>query len=1212
MAWVAVLTAAGAGVLGAVAALDDPVNKAQPGLVKTAVAKDVGIGAIRYGRDIRPILSDRCFQCHGPDTAKREAGLRLDERESATAARKDGPAAIVPGKPEASEMWRRVNAEDPKEVMPPAESHKRALSGEEKELVRRWIEQGAPYEAHWSFIAPKRPDVPAVKNETWARGPVDRFVLAAQEAKGWGPSPEAPRETLMRRVFMDLTGLPPTPEELDAFLADTKPDAYERWVDKLLTEEPYKTRYAERMATPWMDQSRYADTCGIHMDAGRQMWLWRDWVIQAYRSNMPFNEFVKEQLAGDLMPGSTEGQKIASGFNRNHVTTDEGGAIAEEYLVEYAVDRTATTASVFLGLTVGCARCHDHKFDPISQEEFYGLYAYFNSIEEPGLYSQTPDSNRAYEPFMLVPTGQQKTRLGEINTELAALKVKLDERRPEEEQERAEFLEKILVRAGVTWPEMKVVAAGSVGGSTTEVRPDGSVVISGKNPDDDEHEITLRTEATGLKLLAVEALPEPTAFEGRPGRAPNGNAVVSGITAEAVSVADPAKREPVKFAWAWADWSQKNGDFDITNVIADAEVRGGDRGWAIDAHGRPGGRLALLVAEKPFGFEGGTEIRVKLEYKSVYKQHTLAHVRVRAGTIGDVGVSLLPAAMSRWYLVGPFPGDKQNNVFEPTYGPEEGEAIDFKRNFGSGNQYWRFDGNLTDGRTVALADGRNVTYVGRYVYSPVAREVPVSLGSDDGFRLYVNGKEVAQNNTERGVMPDQDKAVVPLRAGRNAVVLKIVNTGGAAGYYWKGTETAELAGDLVAALLPSEARAKDQEARLERAWRVAFLPQYKETESKITALNKEVAEINAKVPQTMIMQELAKRRDTFVLMRGQYDKPDMSKPVKRHVPAALGKLPEGAPDDRLGLAQWITSEENPLTSRVTVNRLWELVFGTGLVRTTEDFGLQGEWPSHPELLDWLAVEFRESGWDVNKMVKLLVTSSTYRQSSHIRPELRESDPDNRLLAYYPRHRLTAEQIRDQALYVSGLLVEKAGGPSVKPYQPEGLWQEVAMPQSNTREYKRGEGEDLWRRSLYTYWKRAVPPPSMLAFDAPDREFCTIRRASTSTPLQALTLWNDEQFVEAARVLAQRTLSEDAANDGDRLEKLFRRCTSREPNESEMKVLSDALAAFRERYRAAPADAEGLLKVGMAPRAEGLDKTELAAWTMVASAGLNLYGTTTQQ
>lgn len=1194
--WALVLALAGAGVVAAVARGPESAPK----------AGNAG-PAVRYGRDIRPILSDRCFQCHGPDAGKREAGLRLDLREEATAVRSDGPAAIVPGSPGRSEMWRRVMHPDSDEVMPPPSSHKRALTDSEKDLLRRWIEQGAVYENHWSFVPPARPGAPAAVPglEGWAKNPIDGYIAAGLAAQGWKPAAEAPREVLLRRLFLDLTGLPPTPEELDAFLSDERPDAYERWVDRLLTEEPYLTRYAERMATPWMDQARYADTCGIHMDAGRQMWLWRDWVIDAYRSHMPFDRFVTEQLAGDLLPNASEAQRIASGFNRNHVTTDEGGAISEEYLVEYAVDRTVTTSSVLLGLTVGCARCHDHKYDPVSMEDFYRLYAFFNSIEEPGLYSQTPDASRAYEPFIVVPTGEQKQRIDEISAELAQVQAKIDVRSPEEESQRREFLTQLLPRAGVTWARAAVTSAASKNGATLKIVPDGSVVAAGANPAQDEHELMLHTDQRGLRVLLLEALPEPSAFEGRLGRAPNGNAVVTDVEVEAISTVDSRQRHPVAFHWAWADWSQQNGDFDVTNVLNSADTLG----WALDGHRRPGGRVAVLVSPEPFGYEGGTELRVRLGYRSEYPEHTLARVRVDVGSIGDAGLAMLPTASSRSYVAGPFPGDQQNRVFEPTYGPEEGDVIDLSRKFG--NQAWRFDESLVDGKVVALAEGRNVSYVGRVMYSTVAREVPVSLGSDDGFRLYVNGVEAAKNDTNRGVMPDQDQAKIKLRPGRNAVVLKIVNTGGLGGYYWKTADAAELGGDLVAALLPERAVSTELAARLERAWRVAFLPSYKAAEQRMAELRKENDSINAAVPRTMVMKELEKARDTFVLSRGRYDSPDKDKRVERGVPRALGTLPQDAPPNRLGLAQWMVSAENPLTARVTVNRLWELAFGAGIVRTSEDFGLQGEWPSHPELLDWLAVELRESGWDTAAIMRLIVTSATYRQDSTVRMECQEADPDNRLLAYYPRRRLSAEQIRDQALYVSGLLVERAGGPSVKPYQPEGLWQEVAMPQSNTREYKQGEGDELWRRSLYTYWKRACPPPSLLIFDAPTREFCTISRASTSTPLQALVLWNDEQFVEAARALAER-LIKDESTDQARLRQLFRRCTGGAPDAREAEVLSELLSYFRARYRSAEPDAAALVGVGMAPRRQDVATTELAAWTMTASTVMNLYRATTQE
>jgi hypothetical protein len=749
----------------------------------------------------------------------------------------------------------------------------------------------------------------------------------------------------------------------------------------------------------------------------------------------------------------------------------------------------------------------------------------------------------------------------------------------------------------------------------------------------DEYQVTLKTRATGLRLISLETLPEGP--DQHPGRFSNGNGVISGVTAEAVSVADPLKRAPIHLAWGWADTTQQDVDSSIANLFGpDSDP---SRGWALAAHQKPGGRVAVLLAEEPFGFEGGTLVRISIQQASVYQGHNVARLRLGLGTIGDAGLAMLPTAAARWYLVGPFPEEADHPIFDATYGPEDGDLLDHKKNFGFGNQYWRFDTSLVDGRPVPLAEGRNVSYVGKYLYSPTARDVDVSLGSDDGFRLFVNGKEVAQHNIERGVKPDQDKATLPLKAGRNLIVMKIVNTGGAAGYYFKPAETAELDGDLVAAILDPHARDSALADRLEVAWRTAFLPSYKENAAKIASLDKDKADLDTRLPRTMVMKELDAPRETFVLTRGQYDKPDKKRPVSRGIPAALGHLPEGAPANRLGLAEWLTSSDNPLTARVTVNRLWELCFGTGLVRTSEDFGFQGEWPSHPELLDWLAVEFRDQNWDVEHILRLIVTSQTYRQSSRYRPELAESDPEDRLLAYFPRRRLSAEQIRDSALFVSGLLVEKLGGPSVKPYQPDGLWQEVAMIQSNTREYKRGMADELYRRSLYTYWKRACPPPSLLTFDAPTREFCTIRRNVTDTPLQALVLWNDEQFVEAARVLAQRTLTESApvpstagsatagapaadpspgsassVTDNERLTRMFRRCTGHDPDARELAALSGALADFRARFTAAPADADGLLKKGEAPVTPTLDRAELAAWTMIASGLFDLYQTTTQE
>ena len=1152
---------------------------------------------VRYGRDVRPILSDRCFVCHGPDPGKRQADLRLDLFETATAAREHGPA-IVPGAPEKSEAWRRITTDDAEDHMPPPTSSRKPLSASERELIGRWIEDGAKYEPHWAFVAPVRPSVPSPRDG--GRNVVDRFVRAKLEQEGVAPSPEASPEAQLRRLFLDLTGLPPTPEELAAYLADADPARYEHQLTRLFTTEPYRARYAERMATPWMDQARYADTSGIHMDAGRQSWLWRDWVLAAYRDNLPFDRFLTEQLAGDLLPDATVAQKIASGFNRNHVTTDEGGAIDEEYKVEYAVDRTATTGAVFLGLTLGCARCHEHKFDPVSQDEFYRFYAFFNSNEEPGLYSQVPDANRALEPFLVVPTAEQAARRSELDASIAGEQAALERPAPGEDEARAAFFAELERSSGLVWAASTLNAATSAEGATLTPQPDGSVLVSGANPAQDEHELKLRTNATGLRLLALEALGDPSFFEGRVGRSDNGNAVLSGITAEAVSIRDPKKRQALHFGWAWADHEQPDGEFGITAALDPDQ-----NGWAVDAHRVPGGRVALFLADEPFGFAGGTEVVVHLVYRSVYAQHVFGRVRFALGALAAAGLDALPAAASDWLVAGPFATEPNPAGYTASFGPELDLALDRSKDFAG--QRWRFEQRFPDGRVNGeLADGVNVHYLGRKLFVPSARRQTVALGSDDGYRLFLDGVEVSSRQVDRAVAEDQDQVELTLAAGAHTLVFEIVNTGGQAGFTWKpARRETELTGELLVALLPRTARSGERESALAVAWRLAFSADYRAHRERIAAAQKELAELEAATPRTMVMQELAMPRETFVLTRGAYDHPDPKRSVTRGVPAALGALPADAPQNRLGLARWMTAPENPLVARVAVNRLWELVFGTGLVRSSEDFGLQGEWPSHPELLDWLALEFRESGWDVQHMLRLFVESATYRQSSRVRPELKERDPDDRWLAYLPKKRLSAEAIRDQALYVSGLLVEHLGGRSVKPYQPDGLWQEVAMLQSNTREYVRGMGDELWRRSLYTYWKRACPPPSLLTFDAPTREFCTIRRASTNTPLQALALWNDEQFVEAARALAARTLSEPAADEGARLARLFTRCAARAPAADELSLLARTLAEFRARYAAAPDDARALLEVGESMTPAELDPVELASWTLLANALLNL-------
>jgi hypothetical protein len=1151
---------------------------------------------VRYSRDIRPLLSDKCLRCHGPDEATREAKLRLDERESALAS-----GAIVPGDARASELLARVTATDADDLMPPPSSHKKALTADEVALLERWIDEGAEYEPHWAFVAPRRPDSPSVADTTWPRNAIDSFVLARLESERVAPSAPADAAQQLRRAFLDLTGLPPTPEELDTYLADQRPDAYERWIDKLLNEEPYVSRYAERMATPWLDAARYADTNGIHMDAGRQIWLWRDWVLDAYRSNMPFDRFLTEQIAGDLLPDATVEQLVASGFNRNHVITDEGGAIDEEYRVEYAVDRASTTGQVFLGLTMGCARCHEHKYDPVSQDEFYRFYAYFNSNEEPGLYSQLPDANRAFEPFIKAPTPELQAEQAQVERELSEARTALAQPAPEDDARFDEFAAQLQGERGVRWAQAQLVEARASEGVVLTLQPDGSALASGARPEREDHTLVLRTEATGLRVLRLDALTDPSHGAGRVGRADHGNAVLSGIEVLARSLRDRSREQRVQLVWAWADAEQPDGDFGIVNALDPDPL-----GWAVDGHRRDGPRMALLLAAEPFGFEGGTELAVTLQYRSNYTRHPLGRTRVDVGAVDPALLERLPLAASAWNSAGPF-ADVRESVFDKRFGPEE-PPLDFARRFGE--LAWNAEIEFKDGATNATSDGVGATYVAKRIFSPSARSLDVGIGSDDGFRLFVNGVEAASNKTDRAVAPNQDKARIELRAGVNEVVFKIVNTGGQGGFFFELQRAAdELAAELCAVLAPPAVRWNELDARMRSAWRTAASPDYRAKRERVGALEKQLAELDARTPRTMVMREMAQPRETYVLMRGQYDKPDKARPTPRGVPSALGALPEGAPANRLGLTQWMTSPNNPLVARVAVNRLWEQVFGVGLVSTSDDFGLRSEWPSHPELLDWLAVEFRESGWNVQHVLKLIVTSSTYRQSSRARPELRDRDPQNRWLACAPRRRLGAEEIRDGALYVAGLLVENFGGPSVKPYQPEGLWQEVAMLQSNTRSYERGSGDALWRRSLYTYWKRACPPPSLLMLDAPTREFCTIKRAATNTPLQAFVLWNDEQFVEAARVLAQRTLADaTAATDEQKLAAMFRRCTSQAPEADELAALAQALADFRARYANDEASAKQLIEVGESPTEMGLDARELAAWTLLGSALLNLDAT----
>jgi len=828
-----------------------------------AAAVPQGPAKVDFNHDVRPILAENCLACHGPDEAKRKARLRLDQRDVAVQPAKSGTIAIVPGAADKSELMIRVNSQDEQERMPPPQTGK-TLTTEQLGVLRRWIDQGAEYQIHRFFLPPQRPELPTVSDQRWPRNPIDHFVLARLERDGVKPAPEADRRS---RLKLDLLGLPPTPAEVEEFLADAAPNAYECWVDRFLASP----HYGERMAVDWLDAARFADTHGYHIDAGRDMTHWRDWVIDSYNRNQPFDQFTVEQIAGDLLPNATREQKLASGFNRNHMINFEGGAIPEEYHAAYLMDRVNTTTRVWLGLTVACAQCHDHKYDPITQKDYYRLFAFFNNVPENGLDGSKGNA----APLLELPT-------------------------PEMERERAK----------------------------------------------------LKTR------------------------------------------------------------------------IAAAE-----------------GAVKTLEAD-------------------------------------------LPAAQA-------------------------------------------------------------------------ALEAEWALSGDEAAEL----------------------AAEPVR--------------------------------LIAAV-PASERSPEQQAELKRYVREHRAPALVAAEKEVTVLRQTREELERTVPTSMVMQEMDAPRDTFVLERGQYDKP--GEKVSAAIPAVFGVLPTGVPTNRLGLARWLVAPTNPLTARVMVNRFWQMYFGVGIVKTAEDFGTQGEWPSHPELLDWLASEFLSRGWDVKAMQKLILTSATYRQASATTPEWAARDPENRLLAHGPRQRLQAEFIRDQALAISGLLNDAIGGASVSPYQPAGLWEELASREDGknwtAQTYTQSHGPDLYRRTMYTFWKRTSPPPTLSTFDAPDRETCTVRRLRTNTPLQALILMNDPTYVEASRKLAERLLTE-AASSEKRVELAFQLALARPPAGRELALLLRIAREQVEVYKRDHGAAAQLVAVGESDHNQGLDPAELAAWTIVANVILNLDETITK-
>ena len=955
--------------------------------------------------------------------------------------------------------------------MPPPAANK-DLTDRQRRVLRDWIEQGAEYTQHWAFVAPRRPEVPAVRDPRTVRNPIDAFVLHRIEREGLRPSPDSDRATLVRRVTLDLTGLPPSPADVEAFLADRAPDAYERLVDRLLASP----RYAERLALAWLDAARYADTNGFNNDEDRTQWPWRDWLIDAFAHNMPYDRFLTEQLAGDLLPGASATQKLATAFLRNQVHNTEGGIIPEEYRVEYVADRVHTTATVFLGLSLQCARCHDHKYDPISQKEYYQFFGFFNHVSD----KQASYSNFiGAEPFIRVPSPDQDATMKLLADRRAALAGRLKAR---------------------------------------EAAADDAISAWEKDLSAEDRK---RMAAAGL-LLRV------------PLDETKGNSVAT---------TDPAVKGAVRGTAKWGP---------------------GKIGGAIELDGSTFVDLGAAAAFDPDG-------------------------------PFSVSVWAYPTANDLLALVSKMDDGSAHRGFDVLF-----EAGKFSTHLVS---HWPDNGlkGLTKS-TFPLNAWHHVlvTYDGSKKAA--------------GVKIYVNGK-LEPLDVTNDTLRDTLRTEKPLHVGRRGASLNFKGRLDDVNLF--GVElTSENANQLAAGKVPEltvsvlsvepDKRSAAQQAQVKRYYLDRIDAEYPKLKTELAAVTKQLADLEKALPAVMVMEELPKPRDTHLFRRGQYDQP--GEKVPSGVPGVFPPLKAPAANtltapNRLDLAQWLVDPGHPLTARVAVNRWWEMYFGTGLVKTVEDFGNTGEAPSHPDLLDFLATEHVRSGWNVKELHRLIVTSATYRQESSSTKDLLNRDPENRLLARGPRSRLRAETVRDNALAIAGLLVEKVGGPSVKPYQPAGLWEDVTVERRGR--YVPDSGAGLHRRSMYTFWKRTCPPPAMSTFDAPNREVCVARRATTNTPLQALVLMNDPTYVEAARKLAERLLIEGRPEPNDRLAFAFRCAVARSPTDSESRILmrlySDALVRFRADEQAA----QKLLAVGASPRAPGQDAAELAAWTTVASTILNL-------
>lgn len=1002
----------------------------------------VAAAEIDFNRDIRPILSNKCFACHGPDANQRKAKFRLDKKESAFGTAESGEHVIVPGKLDQSELVARITTDDADLQMPPADS-KKSLKPEEIELLKQWVASGAEWSEHWAFITPTKPALPKVQNKEWCETPIDYFILNRLEQEKLKPNGQAAKESLIRRVTFDLTGLPPTLLEIDAFLADTSSGAFEKVVDRLLKSE----HFGEHMARFWLDAARYGDTHGLHLDNYREMWPYRDWVVDAFNRNMPFDQFTAHQIAGDLLADADDDSRVASGYNRCHVTTSEGGSIAEEVYVRNVVDRVTTTATVFMGLTFECTRCHDHKFDPFTMTDFYSMFAFFNNLDGNPL-----DGNKsAHAPVLRVTSKSQRAEVARLQQLVAATRVKIKD----------------------------AVAAYKY------VEPN-----------------------------------KPTA---------------------------PKPVEPTEFVWIDDDapsGAQLQGDTPWQWVEKPQPVFSGKRASTRSAGGRSqhfftGAKDTLQIGKGDvlFAYVYLDKAKPTKEIMLQFNDGKWEHRAYWGGNHIDWGKDKSPSRFHAGAL--PKPGEwTRLEVPAEKVGLQPGARL-------NGWAFTQFDGTVFwDKAGIISKESQQSTY--------------------DSFAQWTQDKQADGGSG----LPDDLKAIVKAESSKRPA-----------------PQTKQLLDYFVEHALT--------------ATRATFDPLHK----TIADTEKQVTAVQAKGATTLVFKERADIKPAYILTRGEYEQ--RGKEVSRATPSVLPPLPKSAPVNRLGFAQWLTDRSHPLTARVAVNRIWQQMFGTGIVRTSEDFGSQGEQPSHPQLLDWLAVQFMDEGWDVKQTMKRMVMSAVYQQSTNLNPTLLERDPANRLLARGPRFRMAVEMIRDQALAVSGLLNRELGGPSVKPPQPDGLWFAVGYSGSNTVRFKADAGPGkVHRRALYTFIKRTAPPPQMSTFDAPSREACMMRRERTNTPLQALLLMNDPQFVECARGLATQVCNAES-DPAKRAALMLRSCTSHSPTSEDIQDLVDGYSVMLKVYQANPEAAAALLKIGESPVDPMIDAAQLAAWTVLANTVLNM-------